>query len=918
MASDVEITVKVDAQGAISVFDQLGNKIKEVEAATNSGSSANREHESTLSGIVEAAKSAVEAYLSYEGAVKAVEALSFASKIVDVKENFEKLAEQAGQTGDVLINKFSAAAVGTINNFDLMKKANAAFLAGVRPEEYETLIGASRELAKAQGIELPEALEKVSQAFITGRTRILQNQFGVIDLKKAEDELAKSLGVTADQLSAEGKIRASRNAQLAAEKGAAETSANTEKDLAEQFRSVTSALENQAQHILGAIANNKSLSEAVGKLADIIRTTDFSPLISFLTETITLAGKAASALEAFYKHIPDIGGSGTAGTISRAAFGSIPGVGPLLEQFGQYAAAARTAKTASESMAQGETAVADAAKKAGEAIKDANPNLVDHSIAEKKAAEESKKLKDAYDQLHQKVRELTGGDGFEPLSQAMADIFEKEKAGIISGDDATQIFDGMAQSILAAGDSAEVTAQKLADLGAAEVRGKQIADEFARAQKQAAKEAEAAAKKAGEEWGSVFASGVSDFFKGDFASGFDSIFKGIGAKLGTDIGASLGQSLGGAFGEGLGGPLGSAIGSSLGQALIGEVEKALKGDKGALGNLVKGALALPTGGLSLLIPDSVFGGDSEGTKIRKQVDKFFGDAFEHNHLEAIINGQLKQITDLDFGGGNFGSVTSGFFDAFNQLPAIAQGAFSGIATGFSQLLGQGTDFASSLAAVFTNNLGGSLNNLQLLVEASGKSFDDLKKSVVDAFLDGKLSALEAQTALQGIQNISEKGIPGAIGDVVGAFNNLEAAGIKGGRASTDAIRDIADEAKELHIKTLPQLIDYMVKTGKLDAAAVGQVFDALKSQGIDSIDKISAATDEQLIPILAQLQAQKFPFKEAADDALALADSINKIPSNKSVAIDVKLNIAPQDRDTIDKISSGNFSGTPGPGSVQH
>lgn len=291
------------------------------------------------------------------------------------------------------------------------------------------------------------------------------------------------------------------------------------------------------------------------------------------------------------------------------------------------------------------------------------------------------------------------------------------------------------------------------------------------------------------------------------------------------------------------------------------------------------------------------GHDSAGTTARKSADKFFADAFDANRLAVIINGQLTDIKDLVFKGdslfgGNSDFASDSFTHFFDGLEPAARQAFSGVGAGFEELLGVTDDISGQIGSVLANNIGGSLNNLQLLVESSGKSFEDLHKGVVDAFLDGKLSALEAQSALQGIAQIAQKGIPDGIGFTVQAFQNLEDAGKKGGRVSIDALQDIGFEAKELGLKDFPSLIKNLEASGKFSSATIQKVFDALKASGIDTIDKLTGATSEQLIPVLANLDTVEFPFKEAVADVNDLIKKVNELPNTieKNLVFNVKVN----------------------------
>lgn len=358
-----------------------------------------------------------------------------------------------------------------------------------------------------------------------------------------------------------------------------------------------------------------------------------------------------------------------------------------------------------------------------------------------------------------------------------------------------------------------------------------------------------------------------------------SLTQDLGAQiLGNIIGTLKQGGLKGADYEKLGGQVGSQIGAALGESVGGPIGAILGQEVGsALGEAAVDLFTSP---------------DSPGTKFRKEVDKFFAEAFEANRLQVIIDGQLREISDLDFGGSDFGSTESGFFAIWDTLGNEAKESFRGIAAGFAELTGQGQEFANNLAAAFSNNLGGSLNNLQLLVEATGKSFDDLKAQVREAFLDGKLSALETQTAFNGIARAAQKGIPDALGALDTAFENLKAAGVKGGRALIDALQDIGYEAKELGFTTLPQAQQRLAETGKFSADEIRQVFDTLATQGIDTIDELTSATQDQLIAVLSDLQANDFGFAKAVESAQELIDQVNKIPDRleKTLVFNLKTN----------------------------
>lgn len=307
---------------------------------------------------------------------------------------------------------------------------------------------------------------------------------------------------------------------------------------------------------------------------------------------------------------------------------------------------------------------------------------------------------------------------------------------------------------------------------------------------------------------------------------------------------------------------------------------------------------------------SLFGSENAGTTARKEADKFFADIFEANRLSVIINGELTRIKDLTFGeGSTFGSGEA--FGLFESLPDEARAAFSGVGYAFEELLGVSEDIGGQIAAVFANNIGGSLNNLQLLVATTSKSFEDLSKLVVDSFLKGQISFVEAQTALTGIQKLAEKGIPDGIGLTVEAFNNLKAAGEKGGAVAIDALKDLASEAKELGLHTLPDLNANLAASGRFTSDELQKLFAALNTFGIKSLDELENVSNETAIAIGANLQVNEFPFEEALNSIAEIRNEIDKIPQNvkRTLTFDVKVNSSAQDRQILQQAQVGQGLG---------
>lgn len=153
------------------------------------------------------------------------------SVVGDVEESFKHLAEQAGHTSDVLLGTLRAGTHGTIDDFALMQRANKDLAAGLdlTDQQMGLLSQGAFALAKATGTDTKNALDTMSDAMVTGKAKAVALLTGKIDLKAAEDAFAASLGATKDELTAEGKLEADRQAILAGvERGLARVGEQTD------------------------------------------------------------------------------------------------------------------------------------------------------------------------------------------------------------------------------------------------------------------------------------------------------------------------------------------------------------------------------------------------------------------------------------------------------------------------------------------------------------------------------------------------------------------------------------------------------------------------------------------------------------------------------------------------------------------
>lgn len=851
-SNDIDIRVKVDAAGAITVFDKLGNEIKSVQVESDKAGKAldslgKNKGPDNLTSQFSALKSEIGLAAGAIGAVSIaiagiVSAGIKGSGIADIRDSFDKLTLKAGVLGDTLLGQLDNAFGHTIAQTDLMKKSIELLQAKLDPKHFEELAIAARGLADQVGKDTTQVFDELADSIVKGNDRALK-QYGIIlDSTKAYEVYAQKLGTSSDALTENQKHLADQEylyEQIAAKALEVGRTQNDVEDATKQF---TSALQNQIDKVFEAIGRNDSLRTSIENLANKIAEVDLTPFIEFLSNAVTLTSKLFTALTDLFSLI---------NRNKNAFLDLIPGGKQiseglsLLNQSSNESAKSFTfLRNSGSQLARVLGDVEKETVRNTEKTKAHTTNVTSATKAHKDLNKELKKSEDEFKKLNDKVNELLGFDGMPQLEQAVGSLFDEFlKGNPIAG-------------------ASEATLIALA----------------------------AAVKKAGEEY--LIAGGRADLFTSS-VSNQTKLHQGnsnTSTSSSTDSPTMLNDFIQGIFGDvgipqdalkGLASSIESALATSIGDALTAAIEGAFNGEdwKQLLRNLgasIGGSIGFAIGGpigeaIGSVIGDqimrgiaSLFSSHDAGHEARKSVDAFFADLFNKNRLQVIVNGQIKSISDLVFdpSGGKGTSFEDGTFDnLFASLPDAARGAFAAVGTAFEELLAEmGIDteaIAGQLGAILVNNIGGSMNNLQLLIQATGKTLEELGAAIEKAFNQGKISALEAARAILSLKGVMEKGIPGAVGAIKEAFENIQASVGKGGAALVDAIQDIAVEAEELGIHSLPALADALVKQFGFAATSVAQLMQAAAAAGIHSLDELANASKETLLAIAANLEAIK-------------------------------------------------------------
>ena len=345
----------------------------------------------------------------------------------------------------------------------------------------------------------------------------------------------------------------------------------------------------------------------------------------------------------------------------------------------------------------------------------------------------------------------------------------------------------------------------------------------------------------------ALAIGFQGLLSNAFRAGADGFQREEAGQIASDVSTTIGTAIGAYYGD-------PATGAQIGNAI---------------GNVL--------GPITQILANSL-GKDKPGTKERKSIDSYFAELFDRGRLSVLIQGQLTgaideatgeairdsqprlaQLSDLVFEGftpfaGNVSFGGEGFRNYFDTLSTEIQASFNGVGLALGTLQGIAVEEARLIGVALSNNIGGSLQNLQVLVQQTGESFDDLAAAIIDAFVGSQLSIEEAYNALVQLQGLYEVGIPNAIGAWQEANSNLFESLKKDnpGQFAIDSLRDIGAEGLEARA-SFETVIAGLAQTFDFTGAAQSRLFEALRASGIASLEDLKKATDAQLITLLRNI-----------------------------------------------------------------
>lgn len=186
MASAGSLTIDIAANVA-----RLQKDMNEVRNVVNK---TGKQFE-TFSGSIAMATKA------FAGMTAAIYSMSQAWKMVKIGAEFDEqrgilnnLSKQYKTSADEIVKSMQRASEGMIANSDLMQVALGGIAKGLKPEQLINLADAAKTLGDTVGKNATVALQELTEALETGRTRSLKTYLGTtLDLETAFGELASKM-----------------------------------------------------------------------------------------------------------------------------------------------------------------------------------------------------------------------------------------------------------------------------------------------------------------------------------------------------------------------------------------------------------------------------------------------------------------------------------------------------------------------------------------------------------------------------------------------------------------------------------------------------------------------------------------------------------------------------------------------------
>lgn len=209
----VAIELYVDDNGTLRIKEFSGKSQEEFRKVEQAGTGA---ADRIRAGWESVKGTWVEIVAGIMAMREAWDLANLAAKAEQQERSFASLAASYGSSADKLIGDLKRVSDGTIDTMTLVRNAGTAMMMGIAPDDVVKLLEIARATAKMTGQTTVTAFEDISLAVGRQSKMILDNLGIILDVEKANQEYAKSLGKTSIQLTDTERKQAFMTATLKA------------------------------------------------------------------------------------------------------------------------------------------------------------------------------------------------------------------------------------------------------------------------------------------------------------------------------------------------------------------------------------------------------------------------------------------------------------------------------------------------------------------------------------------------------------------------------------------------------------------------------------------------------------------------------------------------------------------------------
>ncbi|KPL80278.1 coiled-coil domain-containing protein [Herpetosiphon geysericola] len=204
-------------------IEKASVSMRQLEQRTLTAADAMRHEDSAMSeakgsmgGLADGLMGVAKAYVGVEAVRKAVQWGKEGAAIEGVEEAFENLARKSGMSSTTYLAALKDASAGTISETNLMIGANkAVLLAGDRlAKDVPQLLEIARAASKATGEDINFMFDSLVTGLARNSKMIIDNLGITVDVAKANETYAASIGKTADALNDQEKALAFQQAVM--------------------------------------------------------------------------------------------------------------------------------------------------------------------------------------------------------------------------------------------------------------------------------------------------------------------------------------------------------------------------------------------------------------------------------------------------------------------------------------------------------------------------------------------------------------------------------------------------------------------------------------------------------------------------------------------------------------------------------